>query len=537
MAGWSLTDDDSASGPLVSIFTATHEIGPEINTAYRSLLRQSYPHWEWVVVDDSRDVETAEHIERLAASPDADGRIRCYRQLPPPGSIGATKAAAGALCRGEYLIELDHDDELMPEAVETVAATFGAHPDIDFVFSDWIDWIDQPDGYGFPGLFPEGWAFGYGAYASEMLAGRRVPVALAPPLTWDTIRHIVSTPNHVRAWRRTFYDHVGGHNYRLPIADDYELVIRSFLNGMTARIPRPLYIQHHGTRGPSASRRQNEEIQERVGQLAAHYESALDWRCIEFGLSPRSPEGRSRWSSSSPVNAASALIDVEAEAAADLGTPLISVVIPTFERPDLLRRAIESVLDQRYANFEILVVGDRCPCVDNVVAKIEDPRLRHANLSEHHGDLGATPRNFALKAMARGTLIAYLDDDNEWTPEHLESLLELLLSNPLAAFAFSSFEVGGEVIECRSPRRFQIDTSALLHQRWLLERFGYWREPAEADWAHDWELVSRWTDEPWVASLRPTLRYTLETSHQTREVVAHMRAVADNERAHGRSAR
>ena len=135
--------------------------------------------------------------------------------------------------------------------------------------------------------------------------------------------------------------------------------------------------------------------------------------------------------------------------------------------------------------------------------------------------------------MARGSLIAYLDDDNVWTPEHLESLVDLFLSNPLAAFAFSSFEVAGEVIECRTPRRFQIDTSALLHQRWLLERFGYWREPTEANWAHDWELVSRWTDEPWVASLRPTLRYTLETSHQTRETVAHMRAVADDERPHG----
>src|SRR3954467_1379764 len=141
-------------GPLVSVFTPTKDIGPEVDTAWRSLLRQTYPHWEWVVVDDSEGNATAEHVECLARSAEAEGRVRLYRQYPPSGSIGATKAAAGSLARGEILIELDHDDELTPEAIEVVAATFLAHPEVDFVYSDWIDVSDGPDDRSL--LYPTG---------------------------------------------------------------------------------------------------------------------------------------------------------------------------------------------------------------------------------------------------------------------------------------------------------------------------------------------------------------------------------------------
>lgn len=523
----SAASEAGADGPLVSVFTATHEIGRAVERAYRSLVRQTYPRWEWVVVDDSTGPETGDHVARLAKTPKAGGRVRLYRQDPPPGSIGASKAAAGALCRGEFVVELDHDDELLPEALEIVAATFAAHPDVDFVYSDWVDWIDEVDGHGYAGRYPPGWAFGFGAYATEVVGGRRVPVALAPPLTWETVRHIVSVPNHLRAWRTAFYRRIGGHDHRLPVADDYELIVRTFLTGTMARIPRPLYVQHHRPAGANTSRRRNDEIQRRVAETAASHKEALDHRCLSLGLTLPTA---SSWLSAAPLATGNAVIDVVAEAASDLGTPLVSVVLPTYRRPDLLRRAVASALGQTYATTEVMVVGDACPFVDEVVAEIADPRVRHANLTVHAGDLGAAPRNFALKTMARGTLIAYLDDDNWWTPDHLASLVGLLVADPTVAFAFGSFEVAGETIVCRRPRRYQIDTSALLHRRYLLERFGYWRSPADTGYAHDWELVSRWDGEPWVASLRATLRYTLETSHQDERALRTIKAVADEER-------
>jgi hypothetical protein len=422
-------------------------------------------------------------------------------------------------------VELDHDDELLPTALETVVATFLAHPDVDFVYSDWVDWIDAPEGGGYPGRFPDGWGFGFGAYAAEMIGGQRVPVTLAPPLNSQTIRHIVATPNHLRAWRTAFYRVIGGHDPALPVADDYDLIIRTFLNGTMAHIPRPLYVQHHSPSGSNTSRRRNVEIQQRVGEIAVRNQAALDRRCLTLGILPTPPPP---WSSAvNPM--ANARIDVVAEAAADRCTPLVSVVIPTWNRPEFLRRAIRSALGQTYANVEVLVVGDHCPVVDAVVAGIDDIRLRHWNLAEHANDLGTTPRNYALKAMARGSLIAYLDDDNWWEPNHLESLVSPLVGDPAVTFAFSSFTVAGETIDCRRPRRFQIDTSALLHRRFLLDRFGYWKSPTEVDWAHDWELVSRWEGESWIATRLPTAHYTLETSHQNQASVRMMQQVAGEE--------
>ena len=501
---------------LVSVFTAAHDSGPAIERAYRSLLAQTHEDWEWVVVDDSAGPETAERVERLARSPRAAGRVRQAARTGPPGSIGATKAAAALACGGDFLVELDHDDELLPRALELIAATFADHRNVDFAFSDWLDLVDGET----VARYGPGWAFGFGAYASEVVGDRRVDVALAPPLTWETVRHIVAMPNHVRAWRTEFYRRIGGHDPRLRVADDYELLVRTFLLGTAARIPRPLYVQHHDSAGDTASRRLNAEIQRQVGETAERYRGSLDRRCARLGLADA---GESPLTSPAPIASASRRLDVVAERDAALGTPLVSVVIPTYRRPELLRRALESALEQTYPNVELLVVGDACPAVDGVVGSMRDARVRHANLDRHHGD-GAGPRNLALKTMARGSLVAYLDDDNRWLPDHLASLVALLQATPQATYAFSSFEIGGETIVCRRPRRFQIDTSALLHRRSLLDTYGLWRPNAETDWAQDWDLVSRWRDERWVASLRPTLRYSIETSMGGRRALPAIRA-------------
>ncbi|WP_064441946.1 glycosyltransferase family 2 protein [Hoyosella altamirensis] len=514
--------------PLVSVFTPAYEIGQHIGTVFRSLVRQTYQNWEWVVLDDSPSDTTWTHLVQIADSADAAGRVRLLRQYPHSGSIGANKAVAAGACHGEFLVEVDHDDELVPEALELVAATFLKYADAAFVYSDWVDWIDNPDG-GESGCFPAGWAYGYGAYATEVVGGRRVQVALTPPMTSQTVRHIVSTPNHLRAWRASFYRAIAGHDPDLRIGDDYDLVVRSLLAGQCVRIPRPLYIQHHDRGGANTSRQRNAAIQAVVQSVAEGHRTALDERCAALGPEP---QRTSPLTDALPIRSLNADIDVLAERDEDRGEPLISVVMPTFRRPSQLTAAISSVLRQSYRNIELLVVGDQCPHVDAVLSDFDDPRIRTANLARHCGDGGAGPRNFALKRMARGTLVAYLDDDNTWTNDHLESLVSLFCDEPGLAFAFSSFslhtsaEDEGEVVDYRVPRRYQIDTSALLHRRWLLDRYGYWRPNAEADWAHDWDLVARWTGEAWAASGRPTLRYTLGGGERAERIREAVRGVA-----------
>lgn len=106
------------------------------------------------------------------------------------------------------------------------------------------------------------------------------------------------------------------------------------------------------------------------------------------------------------------------------GSPVVSVIIPTYKRPQLLQRAIYSVLRQTYADFEILVVDDCSPDdTQATVWSIGDSRLRYLRHETNKG-LPAV-RNTGIRA-ARGTYIAFLDDDDEWREDKLEMQLHAI---------------------------------------------------------------------------------------------------------------
>jgi glycosyltransferase involved in cell wall biosynthesis len=98
--------------------------------------------------------------------------------------------------------------------------------------------------------------------------------------------------------------------------------------------------------------------------------------------------------------------------------PLVSTVIPTRGRPQLLACAIRSVLRQTWSNLEIIVVVDGPdPDTAGYLDTITDSRLRVVFLTEHCG--GCDARNAGVRA-ARSEWIAFLDDDDEWLPEKIE---------------------------------------------------------------------------------------------------------------------
>lgn len=107
--------------------------------------------------------------------------------------------------------------------------------------------------------------------------------------------------------------------------------------------------------------------------------------------------------------------------------PLVSVVLPTYNRPEPLARAIDSVIAQRYRNWELLVVDDGGEAdSESVVEMARNSRIRWAR-AEHGGVCAA--RNAAL-AMASGEIIAYLDDDNVMDPEWLYSVVWAFAHRP-----------------------------------------------------------------------------------------------------------
>src|SRR5271156_4184413 len=96
-------------------------------------------------------------------------------------------------------------------------------------------------------------------------------------------------------------------------------------------------------------------------------------------------------------------------------TPLISVVIPTRNRPELLIRAVRSALIQTYDSIEVVVVIDgRDQASVEALSEVSDARLRFIELEQSGG--GNPARNIGVSA-AKGNWVALLDDDDEWLPD------------------------------------------------------------------------------------------------------------------------
>jgi len=103
----------------------------------------------------------------------------------------------------------------------------------------------------------------------------------------------------------------------------------------------------------------------------------------------------------------------------NLSNPIVSVVIPTCGRPTVAVRAIGSALSQTFESIEVIVVVDGLdPATGDLLATIHDPRLRAICLDESVG--GSEARNIGARA-AKGSWIAFLDDDDEWLPEKIQA--------------------------------------------------------------------------------------------------------------------
>ncbi len=118
--------------------------------------------------------------------------------------------------------------------------------------------------------------------------------------------------------------------------------------------------------------------------------------------------------------------------------PLVSVVVPTYDRPDSLRRAIASVLSQRYATWELLVIDDGGDADSKpVVVQARDSRLQWMQI-DHQGACAA--RNAGL-AIASGEIIAYLDDDNVMDPDWLYSVVWAFEQRPEIDVLYGAFVI------------------------------------------------------------------------------------------------
>lgn len=276
-----LNPDGLEDSSMISYFTPIYNTGEKLFNTYQSLLDQTYNNWEWVLVNDSTDGgKTLKIAESIAAK---DPRVRLYDfREKSGGNIGEVKWRCCSMARGFILAELDHDDLLVPWCTEDLYKAAKKHPEAGFFFNDTVEVDENWNSL----TYGEGFALGYGSYRKEEYAGKMMDVSNQQNINPKTIRHIVGVPNHVRAWRRSTYFEIGGHNRSLVIADDYELVVRTFLKAITCKIPKLGYIQflYNNANGQNTHNLSRADIQRRVRTISYYYNEQIKNRFEELGL-------------------------------------------------------------------------------------------------------------------------------------------------------------------------------------------------------------------------------------------------------------
>lgn len=245
--------------PIFSVFTPAYNSYHKIERAYKSLLNQTFKDWEFIVIDDSPDDNHFNFLRKLFSN---DSRVRLFRKSENNGNIGNLKNEAVSLCRGKYLLEFDHDDEILPFVLQDSVNCFDSNPNIGFIYMDCICLYENGDNFSYGDFICKG----YGSYYCQKYNDKWVHVYNTPNINNITLSHLVCCPNHPRIWRKSELINAGNYCELLPICDDYEILIRTALNTKIAKIHKLGYIQYMNNNNNNFSIIRNGEIN-RIGPV------------------------------------------------------------------------------------------------------------------------------------------------------------------------------------------------------------------------------------------------------------------------------
>jgi glycosyltransferase involved in cell wall biosynthesis len=195
-------------------------------------------------------------------------------------------------------------------------------------------------------------------------------------------------------------------------------------------------------------------------------------------------------------------------------TPDISVILPTYNRPHLLREALASLCEQAGSSFEVIVINDAGCGVSAVMSEFSGRLdLRYVSLTQNRGLPAA--RNVGV-GCARGRYLAYLDDDDLYLPDHLARLAERLERRPGVGLVYADVllvkqrragdgyrTVARRILAHEYDRATMlrdsfITPSAMMHRRECVEQVGGFDE------------TLRWCYEDWDFLLKVGTLYVIE---------------------------
>ena len=343
--------------PLMSILLPAYNSEQEwLERALDSVLSQVYPHWELCVCDDG---STRGHVrEILSLYERLDGRIKVSYQERNAGISGASNEAL-SMAGGEFVVLLDHDDELTPDALFEVVKLLQEHPDADLVYSD-EDIVDEA-GYPLTPHFKPDWS-------PDLL------------MSYNYITHL-------GVCRRTLVEEVGGFREGFEGSQDYDLFLR--LTEKTGKIHHIPKILYHWWRVTGSS-----------GSYSYPHERSH--QALVEALTRRGISG-------SVEKGARHLHRFRIEREIE-GEPKVSIIIPTRDNVSLLRDCVRSAEHYAgYRNYEILIVDNNSADPETVEYLSSSPH-RVIRFEEEFNY--ARINNFAV-SHAEGEYVLFLNDDTE----------------------------------------------------------------------------------------------------------------------------
>jgi len=250
----------------LSIFTPAHITNDFFKWCILSVTNQSYRNWEWIILDNSPNYGIENFLRNVLwenFTPleiiELNKKIKVYKDVTGSKNIGQLKDIAARLCTGELLIEQDCDDVMMSFALASFAQATKHIERAQFFFSDYIPvkvFYNEKDEMGFLNMNNGHLHLDNCTVEFHKLYGKNlnlnVNVFGSQAITKDFILTNQIVPCNLRAWRREFFNQIGGFNPEVKLWEDYDIVLRSYLeifknpenisNSRICRISHPCYL-------------------------------------------------------------------------------------------------------------------------------------------------------------------------------------------------------------------------------------------------------------------------------------------------------
>ena len=372
----------------VSAIVSTYNSAKFIRDCLENLVNQTlYQKGELeIVIIDSASQQNEESIvkEFQAKYPNI-----IYERTSERETLYASWNRAIKMARGVYITNANTDDRLRSDALEIMANYLDNHPDVCLVYPDQLITNTVNDTW------------------EKTKANRHWNW---PPFNYSELESrciIGSQP----MWRKSIHEKYGYFHPEFTSAGDYEFWLRIGKTEKLARIPETLglyYENQHGLEHSSSVGQQ--ETQKILEEYGITQRGVIPKTSIPVPISP------------SELNALP--YRQIGQSTVNIGRPIVSVIIPTKDRPEMLAQAIQSVLNQTFTELEIIVVNDGGVDVQSVISRLNT----RGNIVYKKHDRAlerSAARNTGIRA-ARGKYIAYLDDDDIYYPNHIETLVKFL---------------------------------------------------------------------------------------------------------------